>query len=79
MARHGNENAASDAGTAAWLARAGVEGAVLNVAINLPEVPEEERESLRDRARTASGRAAELLSVCTEEVGRRVGAEAAPA
>jgi glutamate formiminotransferase/formiminotetrahydrofolate cyclodeaminase len=79
VARHGNENAASDAGTAAWLARAGVEGAVLNVAINLPEVPEEERESLRDRARTASVRAAELLSVCTEEVGRRVGAEAAPA
>jgi glutamate formiminotransferase/formiminotetrahydrofolate cyclodeaminase len=34
-ARSGNTNAVTDAGVAGWLARAGAEGAILNVQINL--------------------------------------------
>ena len=36
----GNRNSASDAGVGAWLAKAGLEAAVLNVRINLPSVRE---------------------------------------
>lgn len=39
-AEHGNPNAVTDAGTAAWLARAAGEGALLNVEINLQGLPE---------------------------------------
>jgi glutamate formiminotransferase/formiminotetrahydrofolate cyclodeaminase len=40
-AASGNVNSASDAGVAALMARAGVEGAVLNVHINLPSVKDQ--------------------------------------
>jgi glutamate formiminotransferase/formiminotetrahydrofolate cyclodeaminase len=40
-ARHGNRNSASDAGVAALAGRAGVEGAVLNVLINLGSIRDE--------------------------------------
>lgn len=39
-AAHGNRNSASDAGVGALLAKAGLEGAILNVRINLPSVQE---------------------------------------
>jgi len=39
VAKCGNPNAITDAGTAAWLARAGGEGALLNVEINLKSLP----------------------------------------
>jgi glutamate formiminotransferase/formiminotetrahydrofolate cyclodeaminase len=39
-ARLGNVNAVTDAGVAGWLARAGAEGALLNVQINLKSLPE---------------------------------------
>ncbi len=42
VAQKGNRNSASDAGVAALMARAGVEGAVLNVLINLGSVKDEE-------------------------------------
>jgi glutamate formiminotransferase/formiminotetrahydrofolate cyclodeaminase len=41
VAEKGNKNSASDAGVAALMARAGVEGAVLNVLINLGSVKDE--------------------------------------
>jgi glutamate formiminotransferase / formiminotetrahydrofolate cyclodeaminase len=41
VAEQGNTNSASDAGVAALMARAGVEGAVLNVLINLGSVKDE--------------------------------------
>ena len=41
VAAKGNRNSASDAGVAALMARAGVEGAVLNVLINLGSVKDE--------------------------------------
>jgi glutamate formiminotransferase / formiminotetrahydrofolate cyclodeaminase len=72
VAEAGNEYAVSDAGVAAWLARAGAEGGVLNVTINLPEVPEGEREELQRRAQAASERAAELHEGCLERVRRRL-------
>ena len=40
VAKCGNANAVSDAGTAGWLARAGGEGALLNVEINLKSLPD---------------------------------------
>ncbi|MBI1874697.1 MAG: cyclodeaminase/cyclohydrolase family protein, partial [Acidobacteria bacterium] len=40
-ARQGNRHSASDAGVAALVARAGVEGAALNVLTNLPSIKDE--------------------------------------
>lgn len=41
IAEHGNKNAVSDAGVGALLAFAGLEGAALNVGINLPGIEDE--------------------------------------
>ena len=52
MAEKGNTNSASDAGVAALMARAGVEGAVLNVLINLGSVKDEAfKQACRDETR----------------------------
>jgi glutamate formiminotransferase/formiminotetrahydrofolate cyclodeaminase len=79
VARLGNENAVSDAGVAAWLARSGAEGAALNVKINLPDVPEGERAELEARARRATERAADLQASCIDQVHRRLGSAVASA
>lgn len=42
LARYGNKNCISDAGVGAYLARASVESAVMNVRINIPSVKDEE-------------------------------------
>lgn len=75
-AESGNENAVSDAGVAAWLARAGAEGAALNVRINLPSVPETERAALGARARAVAEKARALHEACVERVERRMPAPA---
>lgn len=77
VAAQGNENAVSDAGVAAWLARAGAEGGVLNVAINLAELPEPDRSELDARSRKTAERADALHAACLESVRRRM-AEAVP-
>src|SRR3989442_15049512 len=46
VATVGNVNAVSDAGVAAWLARAGAEGAAWNVRINVASLPVPERSDL---------------------------------
>ncbi len=79
VATHGNENAVSDAGVAAWLARAGAEGAVWNVRINLPELPESERAEFEERARRAAARAEQLHSACVDQARRRLDAAVASA
>lgn len=45
IAAHGNRNALSDAGTGAALALAGLEGALLNVRINLPGIGDARRQA----------------------------------
>ncbi|HYR69736.1 MAG TPA: glutamate formimidoyltransferase, partial [Candidatus Dormibacteraeota bacterium] len=79
VATHGNENAVSDAGVAAWLARAGAEGAVWNVRINLPELPESERAEFEERARRAAARAEQLHAACVDQARRRLDAAVASA
>lgn len=57
----GNRNAVSDAGVAAQLASAAVRGAVLNVRINLPYLPDDEP------LRSAAAREASLLEAAAEQ------------
>ena len=57
----GNPASASDAGVGALLARAGLEGAVLNVLINLGQLKDAVAASaMRDRARSLSEEGARL-------------------
>jgi glutamate formiminotransferase/formiminotetrahydrofolate cyclodeaminase len=72
VASYGNPNAVSDAGVAAWLARSGAEGAVLNVKINLGDLPDAERAEFASRADSALARARELHASCVEQVDRRM-------
>ena len=72
VASHGNVNAVSDAGVAAWLARSGAEGAVLNVRINLASLPEGERAEYESRAERALAEARELHAACVADIDRRM-------
>ena len=68
VAAKGNRNSASDAGVAALMARAGVEGAVLNVLINLGSVKDEAfkttcRAETDDLSRQAGARCSEVLGI----------------
>jgi glutamate formiminotransferase/formiminotetrahydrofolate cyclodeaminase len=65
----GRADAASDAGTAAWLARAAVEGAVLNVAINLQTL---ENEAFVRSCRTEIERVRSLARRLCDEVGDKL-------
>jgi formiminotetrahydrofolate cyclodeaminase len=53
VARHGNVNTVSDAGTGAELLLAGLEGAALNVLINLPGLPDTDRVGWQQKVKDA--------------------------
>jgi glutamate formiminotransferase/formiminotetrahydrofolate cyclodeaminase len=72
VASFGNQNAVSDAGVAAWLGRSGVEGAALNVRINLNDLPAAEREEFASRVERSLAQARELHASCVAQVDRRM-------
>ncbi len=68
VAEQGNTNSASDAGVAALMARAGVEGAVLNVLINLGSVKDE---AFKQACRQATGQLAnEAAAACDRIIAK---------
>ena len=74
IAKYGNKNAVSDVGVGALLALSGLEGAVLNVNINLPGIANEAvRTEAYERCRrfTAEGRKLhdELLDIVNSRIG----------
>jgi len=67
-AEKGNTNSASDAGVAALMGRAGVEGAVLNVLINLGSVKDE---VFKQACREETGRLAnEAATACDQIIAK---------
>jgi glutamate formiminotransferase/formiminotetrahydrofolate cyclodeaminase len=68
VAEQGNANSASDAGVAALMARAGVEGAVLNVLINLGSVKDE---AFKKACREGTGQLAnEAAAACDQIIAK---------
>jgi formiminotetrahydrofolate cyclodeaminase len=68
VAEQGNTNSASDAGVAALMARAGVDGAVLNVLINLGSVKDE---AFKQACREETGQLAnEAAAVCDQIIAK---------
>jgi glutamate formiminotransferase/formiminotetrahydrofolate cyclodeaminase len=68
VAEQGNANSASDAGVAALMARAGVEGAVLNVLINLGSVKDE---AFKQACREGTGQLAnEAAAACDQIIAK---------
>jgi glutamate formiminotransferase/formiminotetrahydrofolate cyclodeaminase len=73
VSEKGNSNSASDAGVAALMARAGVEGAALNVLINLPSIRDAKfREEHTRKAEEISARAMELCARTQESVRKAI-------
>lgn len=73
VAGKGNPNALSDAGVAAHLAATGVSGAVLNVRINLPGIPDRDQASrIEERLGRLEAGAERLLRETREIVARRM-------
>lgn len=74
ISKYGNKNAVSDAGVGALLALAGLEGAVMNVNINLPGIADAEvRRTADERCRELmiNGKAlqAEILDIVNSRIG----------
>ena len=65
----GNTNSASDAGVAALMARAGVEGAVLNVLINLGSVKDE---AFKQACRDETGQLANEAAAACDQITAKV-------
>ena len=61
VARHGNVNTVSDAGTGAEMLLPGLEGAALNVLINLPGLPDTERVGWQQKVKDARERGRKRL------------------
>lgn len=73
VAEMGNPNAVSDAGSAAWLARAAGESALLNVQINLQSLaPGADRDSVANEARAVARRLATVADAASAAVAARL-------
>ncbi len=72
IARDGNVNTVSDAGTGAEMLLAGVEGAAYNVLINLPGIDESERLDFRRLVADARLRARDILEVTRKIVSEKI-------
>ncbi len=74
VARKGNTNAISDAGTAAWMAMAAIQGAVLNVRINAAGIEDAvQKQSWLAETQRILTRAESLLAQVREAVEQRGG------
>jgi formiminotetrahydrofolate cyclodeaminase len=72
VARDGNVNTVSDAGTGAEMLLAGLEGAAANVLINLPGLSEAERPAFRAKVDDARRRGREILDKVRQVVGDKL-------
>ncbi|MHB1395056.1 MAG: cyclodeaminase/cyclohydrolase family protein [Clostridia bacterium] len=74
IAKYGNKNAVSDVGVGALLALSGLEGAILNVNINLPGIADEVvREEAYERCRRFSAEGRKLHDEILDIVNSRIG------
>lgn len=74
ISKYGNRNAVSDVGVGALLALSGLEGAALNVSINLPGIADEAvKEEAYDRCRKFSAEGRKLHSEILDIVNSRIG------
>lgn len=74
IAKYGNKNAVSDVGVGALLALSGLEGAILNVNINLPGIADEAvREEAYARCRELSSEGRKLHNEILDIVNSRIG------
>lgn len=74
IAKYGNRNAVSDVGVGALLALSGLEGAILNVNINLPGISDEAvRTEAFEKCRKLSAEGRKLQSEILDIVNSRIG------
>ena len=74
IARYGNKNSVSDIGVGALLAYAGLEGAVLNVKINLPGIADEKIKAdaeakIKSIAKEGASLKADIIRIVEERIG----------
>jgi len=75
VAKCGNTNAITDAGTGGWLARAGGEGALLNVEINLKSLPDSaDKQDVETELRRLHSAFASASEACSNAVRAVLGA-----
>jgi len=74
IAKYGNKNAVSDAGVGALMALSGLEGAILNVNINLPGISDEAvRTEAQDKCRKLTEAGRKLQRETLDAVSSRIG------
>ena len=72
LARVSNVNAISDVGVASLLASAACKGALFNVEINLPSIPEKEQDEISRAAEEIQERCRKISRSCMDEVKKRL-------
>ncbi|DAC11523.1 MAG TPA: methenyltetrahydrofolate cyclohydrolase [Candidatus Poseidoniales archaeon] len=72
LAKVSNVNAISDVGVASLLASAACKGALFNVEINLPSIPEKDQEEIGRIAEDIQDRCRKISRSCMDEVKKRL-------